>query len=1002
MISNGAILSTSDYGNSPETLRHSNTQPVFLAPKLIPHNSSLITQRNIPIFLYLFIIDTMDATQDKRLFLIDAYAMIFRGYYALIRNPRLTSTGLDTSAIFGFTNSLIELIRREKPTHLAVVFDVGQASVRTDDYSDYKANRSETPEAIKIAIPYIHRILQAMHIPILGVEGYEADDVIGTIACKAEKEGYTTFMVTPDKDFAQLVTDHIKIYKPGLKGGDIEILGVEEVKAKYEIEDPKQVIDFLAMMGDAVDNIPGLDGVGEKTAMKFLKEFGNIETLLANTDKLKGKLKEKVEASAERGILSKKLATIICDAPVEFHQEQYDLDTPDFEKVKEVFDEIEFRRLYENLYRAFASAPVETVIVSEVEVKQTAEGTQVKGQVMQLDLFANFEELDQATSTKSNIEQNDHLYQFVDNPKAQKVLVNNLLKQKVVCFDTETTSLNELEAELVGMSFSYKKGLAYYIPLSEDKGEVLQTLEIFRPFFEKEDLLKIAHNLKFDYKILKQYDITVKGAMFDTMIAHYLLNPDGRHGMDYLSEVYLNYKPVSIETIIGKKGKNQGTFRDADLRTQTDYAAEDADITFQLYELFAPQLKKENLEDLFFNIEMPLMEVLAKMELAGISLDEKWLAQESIDLENDLRQLESKIFEFSGEEFNMNSPKQLGEILFEKMQLDPKAKKTKTGQYATSEDVLQKLSSKHEIIKHILEYRTYQKLKSTYVDALPSQIDKKDNRVHTNFSQTTAATGRLASVNPNLQNIPIRTLRGQQIRGAFVSGEGKKIISADYSQIELRLIAEISGEDNMIKAFQDGEDIHASTAAKLFKIPLEEVSKTQRSQAKTVNFGIIYGQGAFALAEQTGLSRSEAKQMIEAYFETYPKLKEYMAEQVSKARQMGYVETILGRKRHLKDINSNNFVVRGHAERNAVNAPVQGSAADVVKLAMIRIDKELDAQNLQTKMLLQVHDELLFESPIDEIEAASKLIKTEMESALETQVPLLVEVGVGKNWLEAH
>ncbi len=944
----------------------------------------------------------MDATQDKRLFLIDAYAMIFRGYYALIRNPRLTSKGLDTSAIFGFTNSLIELIRREKPTHLAVVFDVGQASVRTEDFADYKANRSETPEAIKIAIPYIHKILQAMHIPILGVEGYEADDVIGTIACKAEKEGYTTFMVTPDKDFAQLVTDKIKIYKPGLKGGDIEILGVDEVKAKYEIEDPKQVIDFLAMMGDAVDNIPGLEGVGEKTAMKFLKEFGNIETLLANTDKLKGKLKEKVEASAERGILSKKLATIICDAPIEFHQEQYDLETPDFEKVKEVFDEIEFRRLYENLYRAFAPAPTETIVVSEVEVKQTPAGTEVKGQVMQLDLFANFEELDQATSTKSSIEHNDHLYQFINNPKAQKKLVANLLQQKVVCFDTETTSLNELEAELVGMSFSYKKGLAYYIPLSEDRAEALQTLDIFRPFFEKEDLLKIAHNLKFDYKVLKQYDITVKGAMFDTMIAHYLLNPDGRHGMDYLSEIYLNYKPVSIETIIGKKGKKQGSFRDADLRTQTDYAAEDADITFQLYELFAPQLKKENLEELFYTIEMPLMEVLAKMELAGISLDEKWLAQESIDLENDLKQLEATIFELSGEEFNMNSPKQLGDILFEKMQLDPKAKKTKTGQYATSEDVLQKLSSKHEIIKHILEYRTYQKLKSTYVDALPSQIDKKDNRVHTNFSQTTAATGRLASVNPNLQNIPIRTLRGQQIRGAFVSGEGNKIISADYSQIELRLIAEISGEENMIKAFQDGEDIHASTAAKLFKIPLEEVSKTQRSQAKTVNFGIIYGQGAFALAEQTGLSRTEAKQMIEAYFETYPKLKEYMAEQVSKARQLGYVETILGRKRHLKDINSNNFVVRGHAERNAVNAPVQGSAADVVKLAMIKIDRELEEQQLKTKMLLQVHDELVFESPVDEIETASALIRKEMESALETQVPLLVEIGVGNNWLEAH
>ncbi|WP_294222668.1 DNA polymerase I [uncultured Chryseobacterium sp.] len=946
----------------------------------------------------------MDATQDKRLFLIDAYAMIFRGYYALIRSPRITSAGLDTSAIFGFTNSLIELIRRERPTHLAVVFDVGEASVRTTDFLEYKANRSETPEAITAAIPYIHRILQAMHIPILGVPGYEADDVIGTIACKAEKEGYTTFMVTPDKDFAQLVTDKIKIYKPGLKGSEVEILGVEEVKAKYQIERPKQVIDFLAMMGDSVDNIPGLEGVGEKTAMKFLKEYGSIENLLANTHELKGKLKEKVEASAERGILSKKLATIICDAPVEFHQEQYDLETPDFEKVKEVFDEIEFRRLYDNLFRAFA--PVVTGSVNMAQEQAVSETTtpqqKVAQAVGQLDLFATYEEMDQAAGTKSTIEHNDHLYQFVDNPKAQKMLVRNLLQQRVVCFDTETTSLNELEAELVGMSFSYKKGLAYYVPLSEDQGEVLQTLEIFRPFFEKEDLVKVAHNLKFDYKILRKYDITVKGAMFDTMIAHYLLNPDGRHGMDYLSEIYLGYKPVSIETIIGKKGKNQGNFRDADLRTQTDYAAEDADVTFQLYELFAPQLKKENLEDLFFNIEMPLMEVLAKMELAGISLDEKWLAQESIDLENDLRQLEAKIFELSGEEFNVNSPKQLGEILFEKLQLDPKAKKTKTGQYATSEDILQKLATKHEIIQHILEYRTYQKLKSTYVDALPSQIEKSDNRVHTNFSQTTAATGRLASVNPNLQNIPIRTLRGQQIRGAFVAGEGKKIISADYSQIELRLIAEISGEDNMIKAFQDGEDIHASTAAKLFNIPLEEVSKIQRSQAKTVNFGILYGQGAFALAEQTGLSRSEAKQMIEAYFETYSKLKAYMADQVKKAREIGYVETILGRKRHLKDISSGNFVVRAHAERNAVNAPIQGSAADVVKMAMIKIQKEFEKEKLQTRMLLQVHDELVFESPVEEVELAINIIKMEMENAIETQVPLLVEVGVGDNWLEAH
>lgn len=942
----------------------------------------------------------MSHNNDKRLFLIDAYAMIFRGYYALIRSPRITSDGKDTSAIFGFTNSLIELIRREKPTHLAVVFDVGQASVRTADFADYKANRSETPEAIKIAIPYIHRILEAMHVPILGVEGYEADDVIGTIACKAEKQGYTTFMVTPDKDFAQLVTDKIKIYKPGLKGAEFEILGVEEVKTKYEIEDPKQVIDYLAMMGDSVDNIPGLEGVGEKTAKKFIKEYGSIENLLSNTHEIKGKLREKVEASAERGILSKKLATIICDAPVEFEEEKYDLEIPDFEKVKEVFDEIEFRRLYENLYRAFAPTK-DTEKETDPNKISRFDKVQDPNKPVQLDLFATYEELNQATKTQSNIAESDHLYQYIDAPKAQKILVQNLLAQKAVSFDTETTSLNEMEAELIGMSFSYKKGLAYYIPLSENREEALETLEIFRPFFEKQDIVKIAHNLKFDYKILKQYGIEVEGAIFDTMIAHYLLNPDGRHGMDYLSEIYLHYQPISIETLIGK-GKKQGTLRSVSIEEQTNYAAEDADVTWQLYELFAPQLKKENLEDLFFKVEMPLMKVLAKMELEGVSLDKQWLEQESKDLEDDLRKLELKIFELSGEEFNINSPKQMGEILFEKMQLDPKAKKTKTGQYATSEDILQKLSSKHEIIKYILEYRTYQKLKSTYVDALPLQIDKDDHRVHTNFSQTTAATGRLASVNPNLQNIPIRTLRGQQIRGAFVAGEGKKIISADYSQIELRLIAEISNEENMILAFQNGEDIHASTASKLFNIPLEEVTKTQRSQAKTVNFGILYGQGAFALAEQTGLSRTEAKQMIEAYYETYPQLKKFMADQVKKAQELGYVETILHRKRHLKDINSANFVVRAHAERNAVNAPIQGSAADVIKLAMIKIDEKLEEQNLKTKMLLQVHDELLFEAPVEEVEIAKTLIKTEMESAFETKVPLLVEVGVGNNWLEAH
>ena len=636
--------------------------------------------------------------------------------------------------------------------------------------------------------------------------------------------------------------------------------------------------------------------------------------------------------------------------------------------------------------------------------KATPKAKNAGQEAVQLDLFANYEDSQEASlfSSYAGIENTDHLYQFIDNEKAQRILVQNLLGQKAVCFDTETTSLNEFEAELIGMSFSYRKGLAYYVPIPENREEALAVLDIFKPFFESEEILKIAHNFKFDYKILAQYGVEIRGELFDTMIAHYLLNPDGRHGMDYLSEIYLKYQPISIESLIGKKGKNQKTLREVSLETQTNYAAEDADVTFQLYEVFSPQLKKENLEELFHKVEMPLMKILAKMELAGISLDTDWLSRESVDLENDLRELEQKIFELSGEEFNMNSPKQLGEILFEKLKLDPKAKKTKTGQYSTSEEVLQKLAYKHEIIQHILKYRTYQKLKSTYVDALPSEIEPKDNRVHTTFSQTTAATGRLSSLNPNLQNIPIRTARGQQIRGAFVAEEGKKIISADYSQIELRLIAELSGEDNMIKAFQNGEDIHASTASKLFKIPLDQVDKTQRSQAKTVNFGIIYGQGAFALAEQTGLSRTEAKQMIDSYYENYPKLKIFMTEQVEKARKNGFVETILGRKRHLKDINSNNFVVRGHAERNAVNAPIQGSAADIIKVAMINIDRALSEGGFKTKMLLQVHDELLFEVPEEEIEPIKALIKEKMESAVKTKVPLIVEVGIGNNWLEAH
>ncbi|MGP1500233.1 MAG: DNA polymerase I [Bergeyella cardium] len=943
----------------------------------------------------------MANSSDKRLFLIDAYAMIFRGYYGLIRNPRITSKGLDVSAIFGFTNSLIDLIKREKPSHLAVVFDVGKENIRTQEFPEYKAHRSETPEAIKIGVPYIQRILEAMKIPILGVEGYEADDVIGTVAHKAEKEGYTVFMVTPDKDFGQLVTNNIKIYKPASKGGDVEIIGIAEVKAKYGIKHPKQVIDILAMMGDAVDNIPGLQGVGEKTALKFVQQFGSIESLIANTSKIQGKLRQKIEASAEQGLLSKKLATIICDVPIDFEQEKYDVEKPNFEEIQKIFDEIEFKRLYENLYRAF-NEPLNT---EEAKPKNPEPAQKLPtGLTRQLDLFADFEAEEQEflITNKATIENTDHLYQFVNTPKAQQILVENLLKQKAVVFDTETTSLNELEAELIGLSFSYQKGLAYYIPLAEDREKALETLQIFKPFFEKQDILKIAHNFKYDLKVLTQYGISIRGNCFDTMIAHYLLNPDGRHGMDYLSEIYLSYTPIPIESLIGKKGKNQKTLRSVSLEQQTNYAAEDADITFQLYEKFAPQLKKENLESLFYDVEMPLMKVLAKMELAGIALDTDWLSKESIDLENDLRELEKKIFALSREEFNINSPKQLGDILFAKLHLDPKARKTKTGQYSTSEEVLQKLAGKHTIIGHILEYRTYQKLKSTYVDALPQEIQPKDGRVHTHFSQTTAATGRLASLNPNLQNIPIRTLRGQQIRGAFVADKGKKIISADYSQIELRLIAEVSGEDNMIKAFQNGEDIHASTASKLFKVPITDVTKSQRSQAKAVNFGIIYGQSSFTLSEQTGLSRSEAKQMIDSYYQTYPMLKEFMNEQVLKARQNGFVETILGRRRHLKDINSNNAVVRGHAERNAVNAPIQGSAADIIKIAMINIDKALHEQNLRTQMLLQVHDELLFEAPEDELEVVAPLIRQLMESAVRTTVPLLVEVGIGNNWLEAH
>lgn len=931
---------------------------------------------------------------DKRLFLLDAYALIFRGYYAFIKNPRINSKGLNTSAIMGFTNSLLDVINREKPSHMAVVFDVGKATVRTDYFPEYKANRDETPEAIKIGVPIIQEIIRAMCIPVLYAEGYEADDVIGTLAKKAEKEGYMTYMVTPDKDFAQLVSENIKMYRPPAFGRGIEIWGVEEIKEKFEVEDPIQVIDFLGMMGDSVDNIPGLPGVGEKTAKKFIKEYGSMENLLANTHALKGKMKENIEANKELGLLSKRLATIHLDAPVEFDEKEMEVCAPDVEKVREIFNELEFRQLLENFYRAFQ---LQNQVVDAAKT--------VAEKAIQASLFGE-ENNDDSTTTSNtsfnDLSNSDHLYQLTDGGIPRKLLLKKLMEQTEVCFDTETTGLDPLSAELVGISFSYQPGKGYYIPFSNDFENTQTILEEFRPFFEAEHILKIGHNLKYDYKVLHKYGIQPKGKSFDTMIAHYLLNPDMRHGLDILAEIYLNYRTLPIEQLIGKKGKNQLTFDQIDLEMQKEYAVEDADLTLRLKHLFAPQLSEVHAQKLMEEIEMPLMQVLAAMEMEGIRLDENILGEQAEKINKELAILEEKIFKDANETFNLNSPKQLGEILFDHLKLDPKAKKTKTGQYATGEEILSKLKDKHPIINDILDYRQLQKLKSTYVDALPKEVRPETGRIHTTFVQTTAATGRLASNNPNLQNIPIRSEQGRQIRKAFVArDENHRLLAADYSQIELRIIAELSQEPALLQAFQKGEDIHQSTAAKVFGIALEEVSREQRNQAKTVNFGIIYGVSAFGLAEQTGLSRAEAKQLIDSYYENYPVLKQYIENQIHKAREQGFVETILGRRRYLKDINSRNAIVKGHAERNAVNAPIQGSAADIIKIAMIELHQKLN-ENFQTKMVLQVHDELIFDVPKNELNKVEPLIKHTMETAVQLNVPLIVDIGIGENWLEAH
>ncbi|RAV28000.1 DNA polymerase I [Sinomicrobium soli] len=937
----------------------------------------------------------------KRLFLLDAYALIFRGYYAFIKNPRINSKGMDTSAIMGFTNSLLDVIRREKPDHLAVAFDKGGSIARTEMFEAYKANRDETPEAIRIAIPYIQSILKAMHIPVIEKEGFEADDIIGTLAKQAEKQGYLTYMVTPDKDFAQLVSENIFIYRPSRMGNGIEIWGIPEVQKKFEVEKPEQVIDYLGMMGDSVDNIPGFPGVGEKTAKKFIREFGSVENLIANADSLKGKMKEKIKENAGQGLLSKELARIMLDVPVAFHEEDFELNTPDFDKVKEIFQELEFRRLTENFIKIFGQ---ETTSGSDTGTPAVTAPVQSG---TQFDLFGNpGEESTQpeaGTSGYKTLETAPHLYQLVNTPVARGLLLQKLMLQPSVCFDTETTSLKALQAALVGIAFSWEAGKGYYLALPENREEILAILEEFRPFFENEKIEKTGQNLKYDIKVLSGYDIRVKGKLFDTMIAHYLINPDMRHNMDVLAETYLNYQPLPIEALIGKKGKNQGSMRDVPLDRQTEYAVEDADITLQLKQLFQAELPNRNALKLFEEIEAPLVQVLADMEIEGIRVDTEYLKSLSQALDKDIRELEKNIYEQAGEEFNLASPKQLGPILFDKLKLVDKPKKTKTGQYSTAEDVLSYLAKDHRIVEDILMWRQLQKLQNTYVDALPNEINPKTNRVHTVYSQAVAATGRLSSNNPNLQNIPIRTERGRQVRKAFIPrNEDYILMAADYSQIELRIIAALSEEENMIRAFGEGQDIHASTAARVFGVPLEEVTREQRSNAKTVNFGIIYGVSAFGLSNQTTLSRSEAKELIDTYYKTYPKLRAYINNQIHFAQDHGYVETILGRRRYLPDINSRNQVVRGAAERNAVNAPIQGSAADIIKIAMISIHRKLREGGFKTRMLLQVHDELVFDAYKPELETIRPLIKSEMENAYQLAVPLDVEIGLGEDWLSAH
>ena len=925
----------------------------------------------------------------KKLFLLDAYALIFRSYYAFIKNPRINSKGLNTSAIFGFTNTLLELIKKEKPDFLAVCFDPAGPNFRHDIYPKYKANRQATPEDIKKSVPIIKDVIRAFNIPVVEKKGYEADDVVGTLAKKLASEELNVFMMTPDKDYAQLVEEHIFMYKPRHMGNDVDVLGIEEVKAKFKIKNPIQFIDILALWGDSADNIPGAPGIGEKTSQKLIDAYGSIEGLFEHTNDLKGKQKENIENNIEQIKLSKVLATINIDVPVEFDLSEMTLEKPNIEKVKELFTDLEFTSLFQR--------------VAQLNESQNTQTAKVNKDSMQLDMFADNTEIQKTSSLYSTIEDTIHNYVLIDSEEKVQNLIADLEQQKKWCFDTETTSLNAIDAELVGLSFSWKKHMAYYLPFPEDKTEVQQLINKFKALFENQNIEKIAQNIKYDILVLKNYGVELKGDLFDTMIAHYLLQPDMRHNMNTLSEHFLAYKPVSIEELIGKKGKNQKTMRSVDIEKIKEYAAEDADVTWQLSEILRKDLKKNYLLDLYYEIEMPLISVLADMEYKGVPLDVDYLNQYSKKLTIQINQIEAEIYKLADEEFNIASPKQLGIILFDKLKITDKPPLTKTKQYKTGEDIITKFKDKHPIVEKILSYRGLKKLLSTYVDALPLLVNPKTNRIHTSFNQTVAATGRLSSTNPNLQNIPIREAEGREVRKAFVSSDENHIFfSADYSQVELRLMAHLSGDENMLQAFKDGEDIHIATAAKIYKKTLNEVTKEERSHAKSANFGIIYGISAFGLANNIGISRSDAKLLIDGYFETYPKVKQYMDRCIEDARQKGYVITLMGRKRILKDINSQNSIVRSVAERNAINAPIQGTAADVIKIAMIRIAEVFKEKKLQSKMLIQVHDELNFDVLKLELEEVKRIVKREMEQAVAISVPLIVDMGEGSNWLEAH